>query len=121
MEVNSYRKFSAEINPFFVSLSNGSITSVSFVNFRTVKQGGVLWGPFADPFQILRCQFQIPRRKPRPFAALKNNLHTASFVTEKDMCMYAQMMIGSIERGLRFLGRAQCSDGARALLRLDIQ
>jgi len=33
------------------------------------------------------------------FAALKKNLHTASFVTEKDMCAYAQMVKDSIERG----------------------
>jgi hypothetical protein len=55
----------------------------------------------------LRHQFQIPRRRPRPFAALKNNLHTASFVTEKDMCTYAQVIKGSNERGLRFFSRTQ--------------
>jgi len=59
--------------------------------------------------------------KPRPFAAFKNNLHTASFVTEKGMCTYTQMMKGSIERGLRFLGLAQRSDGASPLLSFDSQ
>ena len=52
---------------------------------------------------------------------LKNNFHTASFVTEKDMCTYAQMMKESIERGLKFLGRAQRSDGAEIPLRFDNQ
>ena len=50
---------------------------------------------------------------------LKNDLHTTSFATEKDMCTYAQMIKEAIERGLKFLGRAQCSDGAELLLRFD--
>jgi hypothetical protein len=52
---------------------------------------------------------------------LKNNFHSASFVTEKDMCAYAQMMKEATKRGLKFLGRAQRSDGAGLPLRFDNQ
>jgi hypothetical protein len=100
------------------SSSEGSAVTSIFIAACKIL---ALWGPFADPFQIFRCQFQIPRRSPRSFAALKNNLHPTSFVTEKDMCTYAQVMKSSNVRGLRFLGRAKRSGGARALLRIDSQ
>jgi len=66
------------------------------------------WGHL--PFD--RSSADISAHALRAFAAWKNDFHSASFVTGRERGAYTRRMDGAIERGLRFLGRAQRSDGA---------
>jgi squalene-hopene/tetraprenyl-beta-curcumene cyclase len=66
------------------------------------------WGHL--PFD--RSSADITAHALRALAAWKSDFHSASFVTERDRESYTRTMEGSIERGLKFLGRAQRYDGA---------
>src|SRR5215475_5471829 len=66
------------------------------------------WGHL--PFD--RSSADISAHALRAFAAWKNDFHSASFVTGRERGAYTRRMEGAIKRGLRFLGRAQRSDGA---------
>ncbi|MBO0725627.1 MAG: squalene--hopene cyclase, partial [Blastocatellia bacterium] len=66
------------------------------------------WGRL--PFD--RSSADISAHALRALAAWKNDLGAASFATLRDRGAYTHSMEGAIERGLKFLGRAQRSDGA---------
>jgi len=66
------------------------------------------WGHL--PFD--RSSADISAHAIRALAAWKKDFHSASFVTERERETYTRRMEGAIERGLKFLGRAQRSDGA---------
>jgi squalene-hopene/tetraprenyl-beta-curcumene cyclase len=66
------------------------------------------WGHL--PFD--RSSADISAHALRALAAWKNDLQPASFATAGEMEAYTRRVDGAIKRGLRFLGRAQRSDGA---------
>jgi squalene-hopene/tetraprenyl-beta-curcumene cyclase len=66
------------------------------------------WGHL--PFD--RSSADISAHALRALAAWKNDFHSASFATAEDKKAYTQKMEVAIERGLKFLARAQRADGA---------
>ncbi|MBO0857728.1 MAG: squalene--hopene cyclase [Chloracidobacterium sp.] len=66
------------------------------------------WGHL--PFD--RSSADISAHALRALAAWKNDFHHSSFATARDRKAYTRSMEGAIERGLKFLGRAQRADGA---------
>ncbi len=66
------------------------------------------WGHL--PFD--RSSADISAHALRALVAWKNDFHDTSFVTAGEREAYTRKMEGAIERGLRFLDRAQRSDGA---------
>src|SRR5262249_12021020 len=66
------------------------------------------WGHL--PFD--RSSADISAHALRALAAWKNDLQPTSFATAGERDAYTRRMDGAIKRGLRFLGRAQRSDGA---------
>jgi squalene-hopene/tetraprenyl-beta-curcumene cyclase len=66
------------------------------------------WGHL--PFD--RSSADISAHALRALAAWKNDIQTASFATAADRQAYTRRMEAAIERGLKFLGRAQRPDGA---------
>ncbi|HEY6399769.1 MAG TPA: prenyltransferase/squalene oxidase repeat-containing protein, partial [Blastocatellia bacterium] len=66
------------------------------------------WGHL--PFD--RSSADISAHALRALAAWKDDFHSASFATAGDKKAYTQKMEVAIERGLKFLARAQRSDGA---------
>jgi squalene-hopene/tetraprenyl-beta-curcumene cyclase len=66
------------------------------------------WGHL--PFD--RSSADISAHALRALAAWKNDLQTASFATAEEKKAYTLRMEGAIERGLKFLARAQRSDGS---------
>ncbi|HEU0186039.1 MAG TPA: squalene--hopene cyclase, partial [Blastocatellia bacterium] len=66
------------------------------------------WGHL--PFD--RSSADISAHALRALVAWKRDFHTTSFATAGDRDAYTRMMEGAIGRGLKFLGRAQRSDGA---------
>jgi squalene-hopene/tetraprenyl-beta-curcumene cyclase len=77
------------------------------------RDGG--WPTFCRGWGYLpfdRSSADISAHALRALAAWKNEFHTTSFATEAEREAYTRRMEGAIERGLKFLGRAQRSDGA---------
>jgi squalene-hopene/tetraprenyl-beta-curcumene cyclase len=66
------------------------------------------WGHL--PFD--RSSADISAHALRAFAAWKNDFHADSFATAAERESFTRRMEGAIERGLKFLDRAQRSDGA---------
>jgi squalene-hopene/tetraprenyl-beta-curcumene cyclase len=66
------------------------------------------WGHL--PFD--RSSADITAHALRALDAWKKDFHLASFATEREREAYTRRIEGAIKRGLRFLGRAQRSDGA---------
>jgi squalene-hopene/tetraprenyl-beta-curcumene cyclase len=93
--------------------SNAAKAGVSWLLDLQNRDGG--WPTFCRGWGHLpfdRSSADISAHALRAFAAWKNDFHSASFVTEKERDAYTRRMEDAIDRGLRFLGHAQRSDGA---------
>jgi squalene-hopene/tetraprenyl-beta-curcumene cyclase len=97
--------------------SAAAVAGVSWLLDLQNRDGG--WPTFCRGWGHLpfdRSSADISAHALRALAAWKDNFHPASFVTVKEMEAYTRRIEIAIERGLKFLGYAQCSDGAWAPL-----
>jgi squalene-hopene/tetraprenyl-beta-curcumene cyclase len=93
--------------------SKASLAGITWLLDLQNSDGG--WPTFCRGWGHLpfdRSSADISAHALRAIAAWKYAFHPASFVSAGEREAYARRMEGAIERGLRFLGRAQRSDGA---------
>jgi squalene-hopene/tetraprenyl-beta-curcumene cyclase len=93
--------------------SAAAVAGVSWLLDLQNRDGG--WPTFCRGWGHLpfdRSSADISAHALCALAAWKDNFHPSSFVTLEEGRAYTRRMEIAIERGLRFLGYAQCSDGA---------